>query len=249
MVISLVNAQRLGLSLLAGLALSACHPSYSPNDYATNAVQQANKVDQAVVVGYRQIVIRPDGTTGTVTGGAAGGIVGGAAGSSGTMTTALGAVGGTLVGGLIGGGVEKATGNVEAFEYIVRKPDGGLLSVVQVDTTPLNIGQRVLLIGGNQARIVPDYTVTIAQPTPPPKAQAAATPSPPVVTAAPVAPAAATTAAAPAPATGEAAADTSQPPAPSQEPAPVPQETAPPAPAAGTTPQGSTQGSGTAPAE
>lgn len=212
------------LVLVAAGALAACRPSYSPNDYATNAVQQANKVDQGVVVGYRQIIIRPDGTTGTVTGGAAGGIVGGAAGSQSTMATALGAVGGTLVGGLIGSGVEKATGNTDAFEYIIRKADGSLMSVVQKDEKPMNIGQRVLLIGGNQARIVPDYTVTIAEPTPPPKAETAkgpahapvaqATPAPDAapVQAAPAAPAdAASATSSTSPATGSSSGTSSSP--------------------------------------
>ncbi|WP_088560298.1 outer membrane lipoprotein [Arboricoccus pini] len=206
------------LGLVAVGALAACRPSYSPNDYAVNAVQQANKVDQGVIVGYRQIIIRPDGTTGTVTGGAAGGIVGGAAGSQSTMATALGAVGGTLVGGLIGSGVEKATGNTEAFEYIIRKPDGSLMSVVQKDDKPLNIGQRVLLIGGNQARIVPDYTVTIAEPPPPPKAEAAKGLEHAPATLAAPAPAAAPVQAAPAASDGANASPSSPPTSPTTSP-------------------------------
>ena len=50
------------------------------------------------------------------------------------------------------------------------KPNGDLVSVTQQDTTPLALGQKVLVIDGKQARVVPDYTVTIAPPAKPPDA-------------------------------------------------------------------------------
>ncbi len=46
-----------------------------------------------------------------------------------------------------------ATGGA-AFEYIVRRPGGDLVSVTQQDTAPLVVGQRVLVVAGNQARVV-----------------------------------------------------------------------------------------------
>ncbi len=142
------------LPLLA-VALTGCSPSYSPDTYAGGAVQQANKVEQGIVVGARRVGVEASGATGAVTGGAAGGI----AGSQAPVGTALTTLGGTLVGGLIGAGVEKAAGNTTAFEYIVRKPNGELLSVTQRDAVRLAVGQRVLVIAGSQARIVPDYTI------------------------------------------------------------------------------------------
>ena len=53
----------------------------------------------------------------------------------------------------------------------MRKANGDLLSVTQKDAVPLAIGQKVLVIAGNQARVVPDYTVPGEQP---PKPTAAA---------------------------------------------------------------------------
>ena len=156
---------------LAG-PLAACSPSYSPDAYATNAVQQANKVEQGVVAGVREVTVTPSGTTGAVTGGAAGGIAGSQ--SPGGIGSAIGALGGSLVGGLIGSGVERAAGQVRAFEYVVRKPNGELISVTQTDPAPLAVGQRVLVIAGAQARIVPDYTV----PTDPPPPVLAPAPAP-----------------------------------------------------------------------
>lgn len=141
-----------------------CKPDYSPNTYAANAVQQANKVEAGVVVGFRQVAISANGTVGAVTGGAAGGILGSQAGGSG-ISTALAAVGGTAVGSIVGTTVEHASGDTTGWEYIVRKPNGDLLSVTQREPQPLPIGQKVLLITGNQARVIPDYSVAV-EPTP-----------------------------------------------------------------------------------
>jgi len=146
------------LAMLAGAALSGCSPSYSPDTYSSSAVQQASKVEQGVIVGVRRVAVQASGATGAVTGAAAGGIAGSAAPVSG-VGTALSALGGSLVGGLVGTGIERATGDTTAFEYIVRKANGELLSVTQKDETALPLGQKVLLIAGSQARIVGDYTV------------------------------------------------------------------------------------------
>ena len=138
-------------------ALGGCGPNYSPDTYASNAVQQANKVEQGVVVGVRNVGVSASGTTGTITGAAAGGIAGSQApvGPMGALT----ALGGSLVGGIAGATVEHATADTAAFEYIVRKQAGDLVSVTQKDKTPLALGQKVLVIAGNQARVVPDYTL------------------------------------------------------------------------------------------
>jgi outer membrane lipoprotein SlyB len=156
------NLSRFIKICLTAIALSAagCSPDYSPNTYNSNAVQQANKVEQGVVVGVREVGVKAAGTTGAVTGGAAGGIVGSQT-PGGSVATAFGTLGGTLVGGIVGTTVEHATDDTKAFEYIVRKPNGDLVSVTQKDDVPLALGQKVLVIAGNQARIVPDYTTPV----------------------------------------------------------------------------------------
>ena len=142
----------------AALALAGCGPDYSPNTYSTTAVQQASKVDQGVVVGVRTVAVAASGTTGAVTGAAAGGIAASQVPGN-TVTQAFSALGGSVVGGLVGTAAEHAAADTTAYEYIVRKSNGDLLSVTQKDEVPLALGQKVLLIAGSQARIVPDYTV------------------------------------------------------------------------------------------
>src|SRR5579864_3409670 len=96
------------LLTVAFAVLVGCAPDYSPNTYSGNAVQQANKVEPAVVIGFRQVKISANGTIGAVTGGAAGGVLGSQTDATG-ITSALGTVGGTLVGGIVGTTIEHAT--------------------------------------------------------------------------------------------------------------------------------------------
>ncbi|MBL6076432.1 hypothetical protein JMJ56_00360 [Belnapia sp. T18] len=159
------------------LLLAACGADYSPDTYATRAVQQANKVEQGMVVGRREVSVTAEGSTGAATGAAAGGVLGAQA-PGGGIGAALGGVGGALLGGIIGTTAEHVAGDTKAFEYVVRTTGKGeLISVTQRDQTPLVVGQRVLVIAGNQARIVPDYT-TEPPATPAAAAAAAATATP-----------------------------------------------------------------------
>jgi outer membrane lipoprotein SlyB len=111
---------------------------------------------------------------GAVTGAAAGGVAGAQVG--GGPVGAFSAIGGSLVGGLVGTATEHTVSDTKAFEYIVRKPNNDLLSVTQKDDTPLALGQKVLVIAGTQARVVPDYTMEEAKPAPKPPAPAAEPP-------------------------------------------------------------------------
>lgn len=146
------------IGLLATVAggLAGCTSDYSPNTYSSAAVQQANKVEPGVVVGYRQISISANGTVGAVTGGAAGGILGAQVGPGG-FNSALGTVGGSAIGTILGTSLEHIAGDTTGWEYIVRKPNGELLSLSQREPQPIPIGQKVLVITGGQARIIPDY--------------------------------------------------------------------------------------------
>lgn len=161
---ALLHSLHYGLAGALCTVLIGCTPDYSPNIYSGEAVQQANTVDRGVVVGFRQIAISADGTVGAVTGGAAGGILGAQADDATHVTSALGALGGSVVGGVVGTTIQHVVGKSTGWEYIVRKPNGDLLSVTQEEPTPLPIGQKVLVITGKQARIVADYSVELPSP-------------------------------------------------------------------------------------
>jgi outer membrane lipoprotein SlyB len=148
---------RHALVLLLPVVLIGCGPRYTPDIYATRAVQQMVAVEQGVVIGRREVRIQAEGSTGAAAGGAAGGIIGSQT-PGGNMAGAIGAVGGALIGGLLGTAAERVAGDTTAFEYIVRKNDGQLVSVTQRDPQPLEVGLRVLVLAGTQARIIADYT-------------------------------------------------------------------------------------------
>jgi outer membrane lipoprotein SlyB len=154
--------QSLKFCLAVGMAacLAGCGATHSPDIYASSAVQQANKVDAGIVIGFREVMISANGTTGAVTGGAAGGVLGTQVGGS-TFDQALGGVAGTAIGSVLGSTIEHVTGDTKGWEYIVKKNNGDLVSVTQVEKKPLELGQKVLVIAGTQARIVPDYSVDI----------------------------------------------------------------------------------------
>ncbi|RYI99513.1 MAG: hypothetical protein EON47_16580, partial [Acetobacteraceae bacterium] len=118
---------RLPPVLLLSLALAACRADYSPDTYATRAVQQANKVEQGMIVGRRDVAVTAEGSTGAATGAAAGGVLG-AQTPGGGIAAALGGVGGALVGGIIGTTAEHVAGDTRAFEYIVRTAKDELIS-------------------------------------------------------------------------------------------------------------------------
>jgi outer membrane lipoprotein SlyB len=144
--------------LIPLMLLAGCTGDYSPDTYSTRAVQQANPVQQGVIIGAREVAISSDGNAGAAAGAAAGGIIGAATPGT-SMTSALAGVGGGLIGGLFGSATERVVNDNRGTEYIVRKTNGELVNVTQRDVPPLPIGERVLVIAGAQARIVRDYTV------------------------------------------------------------------------------------------
>src|SRR5579863_1936507 len=80
-------------TMLTTLALAGCGPNYSPDTYATNAAQQAAKVEPGVIVGVRPVQISASGAVGGVAGAAAGGVAGSQVGVGPTAT--FGAIGGS----------------------------------------------------------------------------------------------------------------------------------------------------------
>lgn len=147
------------LVALCAVTLSACAARFSPDTYSSNAVQLASKVESGTVIGYREVGISASGNIFTVAGGATGGILGVEYANS-----ALVAVGATTVGGILGNALDHAAGDTTGWEYIVRKPSGDMLSVTQREKHPLALGQKVLVIMGPQARVVPDYSLPPAEP-------------------------------------------------------------------------------------
>jgi outer membrane lipoprotein SlyB len=116
------------------------------------------RADKGVVVNVR--LVNVDGTTktGTILGGITGSALGYeiGRGQDSDALRILGAAGGAVVGGLVGGSTEKLITRTHAYEYIVEMDSGHLETIVQRDDTAIAHGERVVLLKGPDAKIIPD---------------------------------------------------------------------------------------------
>lgn len=150
------------LLMAASLVMSGCAKKYSPDEYSPGGMQQANKADRAVVVNVRTVDVNdPSLGLGTAAGAAAGGLAGSQIGKG--SGNGLAVLGGVLIGGAIGAAADNAAHSTTAFEYVMEKTNGDLITLAQKQDQPFGIGQRVLILYGVQARIIADTGVEVRQ--------------------------------------------------------------------------------------
>lgn len=94
---------------------------------------------------------------GATAGASAGGVAGSQIGSS-AEANIIGAIGGAVIGGIAGAAAEDAASRQMGIEYVVEATNGALLTVVQGADVPLSVGQKVLVIYGEQSRVIADTT-------------------------------------------------------------------------------------------
>lgn len=138
------------------LALGACTSNISPDTYSANSVGAVSSTEPATVLSA-QVVNVQDGSDSNV-GGLAGGAIGGVAGSSiggGTRAHILGAIGGAVLGGIVGNKAGTAASHQQAVRYVIKTDAGRTLTLVQGPQPTFAVGQRVLLVEGDRARIIP----------------------------------------------------------------------------------------------
>jgi outer membrane lipoprotein SlyB len=141
--------------------ISGCAKQYSPNVYSPGGMQQANKVERATVQNVREVDVNdPSLGLGTAAGAAAGGIAGSQIGKGGGNAAAV--LGGVLIGGAIGWLIEQDTKATTAYEYILEKQNGDLITLAQKQEQPFAMGDHVFVLYGVQARVIPDSSKTDA---------------------------------------------------------------------------------------
>jgi outer membrane lipoprotein SlyB len=146
---ALLVAGVLGLSTL----VTACAPDISAGSYTTGQIGQAAQTSRGVITAATPINVQNDGTLGTVIGGVAGAVAGSAIGG-GTRANVLGGVGGAVLGGAAGNYAEKKLTQQTGMQYTVKLRNGRYVTVTQGMNPPLGVGQRVLVIFSNPARVV-----------------------------------------------------------------------------------------------
>ncbi len=143
-------------SLMTSLLLmGGCAANIDSNHYSTSQTGRASAVDQCVVLSVRYVGVNSNTGTGTMLGGIAGGVAGSTIGG-GRRANTLGAVGGVLLGSLVGSAAESSLSSQTGLEYVVQLNDGRAISVTQGQSDALGVGQRCLVIYGQQTRIIPN---------------------------------------------------------------------------------------------
>jgi outer membrane lipoprotein SlyB len=145
--------------LISGLSLSfvGCS-SRDGSTYSPQSLGRVGRADKGVVVNVR--LVNVDGTTqtGTILGGITGSALGYeiGRGHNSDAIRILSTAGGAVVGGLVGGSTEKLITRTMAYEYIVEMDSGHMETIVQRDDSAIAHGQRVILLKGPDAKVIPD---------------------------------------------------------------------------------------------
>lgn len=144
-----------GVTLLAG-SLTACTPDISAGSYTTNQVGAASETQSGTIINATPVKVSGSRTegVGTLVGALAGGVAGSAIGGSG-RANALGAIGGAVLGGAAGNMAEGHMTKQTGMQYSVRLSNKRIVTVTQGMEPVLAVGQRVLVIFSNPARVIP----------------------------------------------------------------------------------------------
>jgi outer membrane lipoprotein SlyB len=135
--------------------------STSPTDVKTSDTQKVTAVEYGIIKSASPIKIKGESNW---IGATAGGMIGGLLGTQvcgkeeivGTKCQDIAVVYGTIGGAAIGTVAQGILGNHDGFQYIVDiDNDEKDSAFVQGDKTPISKGQRVVIIYGNDIRVLP----------------------------------------------------------------------------------------------
>ena len=133
----------------------------SPTNVSTSDAQKVTAIEYGVIKSASPVKIKGESNW---IGATAGGMIGGLLGTQvcgeeeiiGTKCQDIAVVYGTIGGAAIGTVAQAMLGNHDGFQYIVNMDDSDKDSAfVQGDKNPMNIGQRVVIIYGNDIRVMP----------------------------------------------------------------------------------------------
>ena len=148
------------LLIIAIIFIYSCS-STSPTDVKTSDAQKVTAVEYGIIKSASPIKIKGESNW---IGATAGGMIGGLLGTQvcgkeeivGTKCQDIAVVYGTIGGAAIGTVAQGILGNHDGFQYIVDiDNDEKDSAFVQGDKTPISKGQRVVIIYGNDIRVLP----------------------------------------------------------------------------------------------
>jgi outer membrane lipoprotein SlyB len=133
----------------------------SPTNVSSSDAQKVTAIEYGFIKSASPVKIKGESNW---IGATAGGMIGGLLGTQvcgeeeiiGTKCQDIAVVYGTIGGAAIGTVAQAMLGNHDGFQYIVNIDDNDKDSAfVQGDKNPMNIGQRVVIIYGNDIRVMP----------------------------------------------------------------------------------------------
>ena len=148
------------LSIFSLLFIFAC-ASTSPTNVKTSDAQKVNSIEYGFIKSSIPVKIKGESdwvgaTAGAMIGGLLGTAVCGEEEIVGTKCQDIAVVFGTIGGAAIGSVTQAKLGDHDGFQYIIdidkNKNDS---AIVQGDKNPLENGQRVVIIYGNDIRVMP----------------------------------------------------------------------------------------------
>lgn len=143
------------LVALTAVIISACASSHSPDVYEHGEANKLGNVTPAVILDVRQVTIKGGKLAGSTVGAALGGLGGYAAGGNDELRAAT-AVVGAIAGGVAGAFVEEKAMTESAYEYIVKKENGQIQTLVQTGDVPYTVGMNVYVVRSESGvRLIP----------------------------------------------------------------------------------------------
>ena len=133
----------------------------SPTNVSSSDAQKVSAIEYGFIKSASPVKIKGESNW---IGATAGGMIGGLLGTQvcgeeeiiGTKCQDIAVVYGTIGGAAIGTVAQAMLGNHDGFQYIVNMDDSDKDSAfVQGDKNAMNIGQRVVIIYGNDIRVIP----------------------------------------------------------------------------------------------
>lgn len=142
--------------LVMTLFISGCATNISSDTYSVESIGVVNRSETGVIQTFRPIKVEGTSNAGALIGGAAGAVAGSFLGGN-NRVHALGAIAGAAIGAFLGSEAEKGITNQNGIEYVIELDNGDTITLVQPEKPNFAVGQKVRVLLGKQARIIP-YT-------------------------------------------------------------------------------------------
>lgn len=130
--------------IVLALSLTGCGVGNTNTTYQSYQLGSQGVIEKGRILEMTPVQIAGDSAVGTLAGAGIGGAAGSMIGGN-TAVNIIGGIAGAVVGGMVGGAAEKAITKDQAYEFVVEKSNGKLVSVVQTNELNLRPGDYVLL--------------------------------------------------------------------------------------------------------